>query len=147
MEGALYKAKRSDNGEWVEGYLLVANNVYSIIPLNNCIFELENSCLNIPKWYEVDPSTVCRHTGKQYMNWEDAWENDIFESQLNGLRMVLKYGTYQAYCPADKAFMETVGFYAAAEGYPDMPIGDLRSYAIKVGNLFDGLKSLQSLRM
>ena len=39
-----------------------------------------------------------------------------------------------AYCPADKTYMDNVGFFAEAEGYPQMPIGDLSAYALKIGN-------------
>lgn len=71
------------------------------------------------------------------MNDEDAYEGDIFESQSCGVTMFLKYGVYLSYCPADKCYMDNVGFYAEAIGYPQMPIGDLREYALKIGNIFD----------
>ena len=92
---------------------------------------------------DVDPETICRCTGKEYMNCAMAYEGDIFESQSCGLRMVLKYGTYQAYCPADKCYMDSVGFYAEAIGYQQMPIGDLKDYALKIGNIFDNPELLE----
>ena len=33
--------------------------------------------------------------------------------------------------------MDSVGFYAECKGLPNMPIGDLEEYALKLGNVFD----------
>lgn len=41
------------------------------------------------------------------------------------------------WCPVDRCYMDSVGFYAECKGYPDMPIGDLKDYALKKGNIFD----------
>lgn len=142
----LCKAKRTDNGEWIKGYPVVINNIcWMYTGKINTVNRFENhhgTAIYPEIKYLIDPETVCRCTGKKYMDGETAYEGDIFESycQLNKLRMVLKYGTYQAYCPADRAYMDSVGFYAEAEGYPQMPIGDLKEYALKIGNIFDGVQ-------
>lgn len=128
MREILFKGKRLDNGEWVQGYLF-------------CIWGRAYICWgtinDVPDMKEVDPETVCRHTGKIYMDKEEAYEGDIFESQSCGLIMILRYGTFQAYCPVDNEYMDSVGFYAEAAGYPQMPIGDISDYAIRIGNIFD----------
>lgn len=71
------------------------------------------------------------------------FEGDIFESQVSGDLMILRFGTYQAYCPIDRCYMDSVGFYAECDGYPDMPIGDLCDYALKKGNIFDNPELLK----
>ena len=71
------------------------------------------------------------------MDGEIAFEGDIFENPIIGIKMILRYGTYQAYCPVDGCYMESVGFYAEAENLPEMPIGDLSDYALKIGTIFD----------
>lgn len=91
---------------------------------------------------EIDATTLCRCTEKEYMDSEMAYEGDIFESQTCGLLMVIRYGTFQAYCPVDGVFMDSVGFYASCDGFPDMPIGDLKDYALKKGNIFDDISLL-----
>lgn len=91
---------------------------------------------------DVDPETICRCTGKEYMNREVAYEGDIFEIQSIGLRMVLKYGTYQTYCPEDEFYAVSFGFYAET-GYQQMPIGNLKDYALKIGNIFDNPELLE----
>lgn len=124
----LYKAKRLDNNEWVEGYLYRISqklDPFIMVPGSNGTS------------YAIAASTICRCCGKEYMDSEMAYEGDIFESQVCGLRMVLKYGTYLAYCPEDNCFMDSVGFYVEAEGHRQMPIGNLKEYALKIGSIFD----------
>ena len=64
----LYRAKRIDNGEWVEGNLVWsddADNDYKaiIIPsVNSNMFTRGGARgdLGFENWYRVDPSTICR---------------------------------------------------------------------------------------
>lgn len=150
MNKILYKAKRTDNGEWVEGCPVIdyVTGQYFIHAKGNSVNESdkvsEKGCLMFFA-FEVAPETVCQCTGKEYMNGETAYEGDIFESQTSGDVMILRYGTYQAYCPADRTYMDSVGFYAECEGYPDMPIGDLKDYALKAGNIFDSPELLEEI--
>ena len=64
----LFKAKRIDNGEWIQGYLY-------------CIWERAYICWgminNIPDMREVDPSTICQCTGISDKKGKLIWENDI----------------------------------------------------------------------
>lgn len=39
--------------------------------------------------------------------------------------------------------MDNVGFYAEAAGYPQMPIGKLKDYGLKRGNIFDNPELLE----
>jgi len=101
---------------------------------------------NFPAW-EIFPGTpeqrayeVMRYTGKEDMDGKEVYEGDIIKNDYpdhNAVLMEIKYGTYQAYCPVDKVFMDSVGFYAVAEGYPDMPIGTMEGYAIVIGNIYE----------
>ena len=50
----LYKAKRIDNGEWVQGYL------YGIWEKRYILWGMTN---DVPDMIEVDPSTICQCTG------------------------------------------------------------------------------------
>lgn len=123
------RAKRKTDGKWIYGNLLQTDDGIYII--QNYIPH------HTLKDYEVDPETICLCTGKEYMDSEIAYEGDIFESQASGDIMVLRFGTFQAYCPVDRDYMDSVGFYAECKEYPDMPIGDLQDYALKKGNIFD----------
>ena len=46
----LFKAKRIDNGEWVQGYL------YGIWEKRYILWGMTN---DVPNMIEVDPSTIC----------------------------------------------------------------------------------------
>lgn len=72
IENIKFKAKRLDNGKWVEGYFYAeCGNTYIIENRQ------KESMLNRNITYEVDPSTVCQYTGLK-----DREGNDIFEHDL-----------------------------------------------------------------
>lgn len=64
----LFKAKRLDNGEWVQGYL------YGILEKKYIIWGMTN---DIPNMIEVDPTTICQCTVLKDKNGKLVWENDI----------------------------------------------------------------------
>lgn len=71
----LYRAKRTDNGEWVEGCLLVLDDeTYRIA--TSCLQGIAEQLLEVCA-YEVDPSTICQCTGLTDKNGKLIWENDI----------------------------------------------------------------------
>lgn len=64
----LCKAKRTDNGEWVQGYY------YQIWEKGYILWGMTNDA---PNMIEVDVSTVCQCTGLKDENGKLIWENDI----------------------------------------------------------------------
>lgn len=79
----LFRAKRIDNGEWVEGCLLVLDDeTYRIA--TSCLQGNAENLLEVCA-YEVDPSTICRFTGLPDKNGQKIWENDVTCMRCNGL--------------------------------------------------------------
>ena len=83
----LFKAKRADNGEWVQGNLIQSCDATDgweaiIIPTKNSNMFTKHikrgyGNLGFENWYRVDPSTICQCTGLKDKNKTLIWENDI----------------------------------------------------------------------
>lgn len=89
---------------------------------------------------------LMRSTGKQDISGKVVYEGDFIESrqgtQVLDVLMLVKYGTYEAHCPVDDAYMDNVGFYVEAVGYPQMPLGPLEDYAKVIGNVYENAEWL-----
>ena len=77
----LYRAKRMDNGEWVEGNLIhVKKDYYICEKPYECMDEyssLNGQSYGFGGFKLVDPHTICQCTGLKDKNGNFIWENDI----------------------------------------------------------------------
>jgi uncharacterized phage protein (TIGR01671 family) len=101
----LFKAKRIDNREWVQGYL------YGIWEKRYILWGMTN---DIPDMIEVDPSTICQCTGLKDKNGKLIWENDIVKDFFSDACTPIRYGSYQNCFDSTKA--EHIGFYVDWSG-------------------------------
>lgn len=135
----LYKAKRLDNGEWVQGYL------YGIWEKRYILWGMTN---DIPNMIEVDPSTICQCTGLKDKNGKLIWENDIVKDIFSDTCAPIKYGSYQNCFDSTKA--EHIGFYVDwSDKYAKRYRKDLGYWinmvnAEIIGNIFDNPELLES---
>lgn len=95
----LFRAKRIDNGEWVEGYIFDDGFENGRIFVGRLVIE-EYHGTACDEWditgtdfCEIDPSTICQCTGLKDKNGKMIWENDILKYQWDGEERiyVIKY--------------------------------------------------------
>lgn len=78
MNRYLFRGKRLDNGEWVEGNLIQKNDRAFVA--SGWIIEGTTddfTCFDCDYLYEVDPKTIC-----QCIGWYDSHKTPIFEKDI-----------------------------------------------------------------
>ena len=133
MREILFRAKRADNGEWVEGYFAIGKwyldekERHAILPIDLCFYP---HC-EINEWIEIDPETVCQYTGLTDKNGKRIWENDIVKIGANTLVRWSK--KYAGWCLVQRGWMYE-HFFGEAIDERDCEV---------VGNIFDNPELLK----
>jgi uncharacterized phage protein (TIGR01671 family) len=143
MREILFKAKRIDNGEWIEGYYTECRGETFIGIDTSSMFEI--FCPPVIRWFKVSSETLCQFTGLTDKNGQKIWENDIIKYHFGEIYAPIKYGCYQNCFDSQKA--EHVGFYV--DWSDDKCLRKDLGYWIDmvdtmpVGNIFDNPELLQ----
>lgn len=122
IENIKFKAKRLDNGEWIEGEISHFENTIWIVPIDHKPFY--SGCA------EVDSDTICMFTGLTDCEGKEIFEHDLIH--------------FVGYKPTAEVFWseEDYAFMAAGENEPlyllphVLEIGKIE----RVGNKFDKKK-------
>ena len=131
----LFRGKRIDNGEWVEGYL---SYPFCTKKGNESYYFYAKDSLGFFCRCVVDASTICQCTGLKDKNGKLIWENDICDRKeeypeivkYNNGDWTLDYSYSKdkesGYCYCN------LGFYALE-----------RKYVEVIGNIFDNPELLE----
>lgn len=138
MREILFKAKRIDNGEWVEGCIVIDQSrldrfKYRIQPIESGVLYA----------HPIDPDTLCQYTGLTDKNGKKIWENDILKCK--------KYigGNFVDYC-IEVGYVEmkhgAFGLHRIKNDAYYRPFKDwLEDYEYEVvGNIFDNPELLEA---
>lgn len=121
MREILFRGKRADNGEWVEGYLYITQNGE---------YEISNYCkyYNCERnTYIVIPETVGQYTGLTDKNGKKIFEGDIVKYGDTVHKVVFEQRNGTAYFGLVYSTLETLSF-----GYYQ----DLKQIEV-IGNIYD----------
>lgn len=81
MREILFRGKRTNNGEWVEGYYVYRGEEYSTVDTYAHFIVGHDMCGLI--WYEVIPESVSEFTGLTDKNGKKIFEGDIVDVKYN----------------------------------------------------------------
>lgn len=127
----LFKAKRIDNGEWVQGYL------YGIWEKRYILWGMTN---DIPNMIEVDPTTICQCTGLKDKNGKLIWENDIasYSDLITGDKKIICIEWNKMQASFVRKYRSPMGLqYIYIDEY-------IASRMEIIGNIFDNPELLES---
>lgn len=140
----LYRAKRTDNGEWIVGNRIddeVTGQVF-IHAAGNTVNESdkvgEDGCLRFVA-FEVDPSTICQCTGSNDKNRKLIFDNDIMVAHLDD--------EFPEDVTYERVMWHNNGFYMKQIGSDDYDLIDefAQNNFEVCGNIFDNPELLEAV--
>lgn len=132
----LFKAKRLDNGEWVQGVPFEIEGK-TVILINDNENLLRVHYLEENMWdaeicaIEVEADTICQYTGLKDKNGTMIWENDIVKINNSKVNMLITFREFEIICtiPNEKYYKHRLEYDTEYE---------------VVGNIFDNPELLES---
>lgn len=130
MREILFKAKRIDNEEWVEGCLVIDHSRSNLFEYR--MQPVESGVLYAPPIY---PETLCQFTGLYDKNDKRIWENGIVNTDSN-VRAQIKFGLYSN---SFSTWKRNQGFYMdfMNKEYYRSDLGYWAKKTVVIGNIFD----------
>lgn len=153
MREILFKGKRIDNGEWVEGYYYkMSETTYCFkedyerkpVPEHHYILQERMTDWGLPNQIvqiEIDSKTLCQFTGLCDKNGKKIWENDIVKT-VSDIYAHVKFGLYTTGFALEEC---NQGFYVdfSVKTYLRHELGYWNNKVEVRGNIFDNRDLLQ----
>lgn len=149
----LFRAKRTDNGKWVEGFY-VRHIKRQVCPFGDSLKPEDEEhfiCFdgfadwNMPRELmctEIDPKTLCQYTELVDKNGKKIYENDIVKIRFENHDGALNHYEYQNMGIAwDNEYLRWI--YADKHGATDALGYCLSEHLEIVGNIFDNPELLE----
>ena len=129
----LFKAKRTDNGEWVKGALVYdgRDKLYRIITEINYS---TGTCLTTDNAPRVDKSTICQCTGLKVENNKLIWENDIIRCKVGTAKVIWDKSEWRIEWLKNDLWRKDLYYWA---------VEDIQRVVV-IGNIFNNPESLES---
>ena len=124
----LFRGKRIDDGEWVEGYL---SYPFCTKKGNESYYFYAKDSLGFFCRCVVDASTICQCTGLKDKNGKLIWENDIVKINNSKVNTVITFRDFEIICtiPNEKYYKHRLEYDTEYE---------------VIGNKFDNPELLES---
>lgn len=144
MREILFRAKRIDTGEWVEGYYIY-HIKRTICPIGDSVKPEDEqhvimqdgfSDWNMPRntvVFNINPETLCQYTGLTDKNGQRIWENDIVKHEISCAIGTVKWyqEDYVGWCMDD--------VYIGEQQFTD----EMWDECVVLGNIFDNPELLE----
>lgn len=137
MRDILFRGKRLDNGEWIEGdlrhggYYLNDPDIYIVVCFADTVIN-----------YLVDPDTVGQYTGLKDKNGKRIFEGDMLYSIYTRKNYPVVFGEYGF--DDDYGVEErSCGWFNKEDNGYESPIGRTEDWAVIVGNIHDNPELLE----
>lgn len=139
MREILFKSKRKDNGEWIEGYYQKRFDLDG----SEQHFIFWSKSYTVWEYAKIDPDTICQYTGLTDKNGKKIWENDIVSNEwcFSRGKSIVKFGEHKDYHMPERYQCGNYGFFLEHMHQNDFGVRkDILYFSCKcevVGNIFD----------
>lgn len=147
MREILFRGKRADNGEWVEGYYANFNSDLHYIYTGYAETDVDSI---YPDCFVVIPETVRQYTGLCDKNGNMIFEGDILKVRKK--IFVVKFGDYEPkmfynllerYVLFQRPKEKAHGFFAEAKNGEQVILINVQKYNEVIGNIHDNPELLK----
>ena len=133
MREILFRGKRTDNGEWVEGYYSYSPEIDKHMITTA---DLAHPCGTNFGFYKVIPETVCQYTGLTDKNGRKIFEGDILGGFLDE-----EYPEHETVVVVE--WHENMWVTRQGEYLPDLLEQDVSDCFEVIGNIYDNPELLE----